>query len=141
MAACFTTRGLDWLQAGRGWLFIQQPGGKLIELTTQSDETAEETERSETKQPVPAEWRRSWTPGNDAEQIEAGTVVISAAEGILQIAATEIEALVHAAKGDPRRITTGIRRAVWKHDPELFHGSPSVTVCVVMSADGGLTNQ
>ena len=79
VAACITIGGIDWLQIGQGWLFIQQHDGKLTELTTNEPDD-EETEIQGGG--LDGKWRSSWKDGLQPEEIARGTVVITAGDGI-----------------------------------------------------------
>ena len=128
VAACITVRGIDWLQIGHGWLFIQQQEGGLTELTINEPED----EETEVQEGGPnGKWRSSWNDGLEPEGIGQGTVIITAGDGINCIPKSEMEAAIRSGGADPSRIAARIRLAAWRHDPELAKGTPSVTVGVI----------
>ena len=134
VAACITTRGIDWLQIGQGWLFIQQHDGDLTELTT--NEPDDEETRTEGGG-LDGTWRSSWNDGLEPQEIREGTVIVSAGNGINSIPRSELSTAVRSGGASPARIAEAIRLAAWRHDPELARGTPSVTVGVIMHPYSG----
>ena len=129
VAVSITSRGLDWLQAGDGRLFVYRPETGIERIgppersdTDEHDEIALATAASgEHAGRVP-------TAAAGRAPIDEQSIVVTAGAGIDAVPLADLEAALQEIGRTPPVYADRIRRSFWNHDPDLSAGTPAITV-------------
>lgn len=129
VAVSITTRGLDWLQAGEGRLFVYRPQSGIERLGPPDGTIGEEQAGTSLADPDDgAEAARIPAAASGTAPIDEQSIVVTAGAGIDAVPRADLEAALQEMGRTPPEYADRIRRAFWNHDEELTAGTPAVTV-------------
>lgn len=129
VAVSITSRGLDWLQAGEGRLFVYRPGTGIERIGPPERSSEDERDRivlgaAENDGGRPA----IPTAAAGTAPIDEQSIVVTAGAGIDAVPLADLEAALQEMGRTPPVYADRIRRSFWNHDPDLSAGTPAITV-------------
>jgi len=129
VAVSITSRGLDWLQAGEGRLFVYRPQSGIERLGPPENGAGEEPARTPLADPDGAgQAPKIPAAAYGTAPVDDQSIVITAGAGIDAVPRAELEGALLEMGMTPPEYADRIRRAFWNHDEELKAGTPAVTV-------------